>query len=128
MSHRFENAVAAEVGDLIGFDVRRETGGKSYTGPWFDGRKEVNGEAEEVAGPTAAVKNEDRRRCFVRHHLIRKRGKRDDVTVPDALIVVTDQETARELLLGVTVENMMVDSLTGKSVGLSYAENCLSSH
>lgn len=65
MSRYFENAAAAEVGDLVVFDVRRETGGKSYTGPCFDGRKAVIGEAVEVAGPMTAVKNEDRRRCFV---------------------------------------------------------------
>lgn len=126
MSRYFENAAAAEVGDLIVFDVRRETGGKSYTGPCLDERKEVTGEAVEVAGPTAAVRNENRGRCFVRRHLIRMRVKRVDVIVRDASTAVTDQETARELLLGVTAENMTVDSLTG--VGLSYAENCPSSH
>lgn len=129
MSRYFENAAAAEVGDLIVFDVRRETGGKSYTGPCLDGRKEVTGEAVEVAGPTAAVRNENRGRCFVRRHLIRMRVKRVDVIVRDASTAVTDQETARELLLGVIAENMTVDSLTGKpGVGLSYAENCPSSH
>ena len=129
MGRYFENAAAEEVGDLIVFDVRRETGGKSYTGPCWDGLKVVIGEAVEVVGPTTAVRNEDRRRCLVQRHPIRMRGKRVDVTVRDASTVVTGQGTARELLLGVTAENMRVGSLAGKpGVGLSYAESCLSSH
>lgn len=126
MSRCSENAAAVEVGDLIVFGVRREIGGKSYTGPCWDGLKVVIGEAVEVVGPTAAVRNEDRCRCLVRRHQIRMRGKRVDVTVRDASTVVTDQETARELLLGVTAENMRVGSLAGKpGVELSYAESCL---
>lgn len=112
------------------FDVRRETGGKSYIGPYWDGLKVVIGGAVAVVGPTIAVRNEDKRKCLVQRHPIRMRGKRVDVTVRDASTVVTDQETVRELLLGVTAENMRVGSLTGRpGVELSFAaEGCLSAH